>query len=96
MNRIPFSVYDFFGYLSTGFLIMVAVDFVSGSLRILGDNPTVALGIVWIVIAYISGQIIANPSAWLLKRMGIKHSTQRLGRYAVKMMRKEGMSCHMT
>lgn len=71
MNRIPFSVYDFFGYLASGFLLMVAVDYVVGEQWMLQEDQSVVLGLLWIVAAYIIGQIIASPSAWLLERMVI-------------------------
>jgi len=69
MNRIPFSVYDFFGYLASGFLFMVAVDYVIGKQWVLRDELSVVLGLFWIVVAYIIGQILAGTSAWLLERL---------------------------
>ena len=71
MNRIPFSVYDFFGYLASGFLLIVAVDYVIGEQWVLREDLSVVLGLFWIVVAYIIGQIIAGiaatalaPNAW--------------------------------
>jgi len=68
MNRIPFSVYDFFGYLASGFLLIVAVDYVIGEQWVLREDLSVVLGLFWIVVAYIIGQIIAGLAAWLLER----------------------------
>jgi hypothetical protein len=33
VSRIPFSVYDFFGYLTSGFLVLAALDLVFTALR---------------------------------------------------------------
>jgi hypothetical protein len=71
MNRIPFSVYDFFGYLISGFLLLVAIDYAGGYRFLLRNELSLTYGIFWTVIAYITGQILAGPSAWLLERIVI-------------------------
>lgn len=68
MNRIPFSVYDFFGYLASGFIFMVVIDYIVGKQWVLREDFSVVLATLWIVIAYITGQIIAGIAAWLLER----------------------------
>lgn len=68
MNRIPFSVYDFFGYLASGFLFMVAVDYVIGKQWVLGEDLSAIFALLFIIIAYVIGQINAGIAAWLLER----------------------------
>jgi hypothetical protein len=69
MGRIPFSVYDFFGYLASGFLFLVSVDYFVGKQWILDKEFSITLSLVGVVLAYVIGHIIANPSAWLLERI---------------------------
>lgn len=69
MNRIPFSVYDYFGHLASGFLLIVVLDYVIGEQWLLLENPPIGLWLVGVLVAYIIGQIIANPSAWLFERI---------------------------
>jgi hypothetical protein len=68
MNRIPFSAYDFFGYLASGFLIIASVDSLGTERVVLQEDLSAVLSIFWIGMAYIIGQILASPSAWLLER----------------------------
>jgi hypothetical protein len=77
MNKIPFSIYDFFGYLASGFLVLMAVDYVSARDWLIGGQLSTVLGIFWIVISYILGQILAGPSAWLLERIIVGKWLQR-------------------
>lgn len=68
MNRIPFSVYDFFGYLASGFIIIVVIDYIIGVQWLLKEDLSVVLTLLWIVTAYIIGQINAGIASWLLER----------------------------
>lgn len=69
MNRIPFSVYDFFGYIASGVLILAAVEYIVGKQWVFRNEKGVLFGLFWIILAYIIGQVLANPSAWLLERI---------------------------
>jgi len=68
MDRIPFSAYDFFGYLASGFLLIATVDFGFDLHWLFVNDPGIVLGLFWVSAAYVVGQILANPSAWLLER----------------------------
>jgi len=65
MDKIPFSVYDFFGYLTAGLVVVAAADFAYRN----GSGLNVPLGLeatfVWLVIIYATGHIIASFSAFL-------------------------------
>lgn len=68
MDKLPFSVYDFFGYLASGFLLLMTVDYMAAGEWIMREHQNMVLAIFWIILSYITGQILAGPSAWLLER----------------------------
>jgi hypothetical protein len=69
MNKIPFSIYDFFGYLACGFVLLTAVDFAFNRGQLLKQKPDGFTAIVffWIILVYSTGHLIANISAYLLE-----------------------------
>jgi hypothetical protein len=68
MSAIPFAIYDFFGYLASGFLLLAIGDYTLNQHWILRDDPGLVLIVVSIVTAYTTGHIIANISGFLLER----------------------------
>src|SRR5215204_4495629 len=68
MSQLPFSVYDFFGYLAAGFIVLAATDYAFDLHWLLENDLTLPIGIVWIVVAYILGHIIANIAGHVLQR----------------------------
>ena len=67
MGRIPFSVYDFFGYLACGFLLLVGADYALDLGVPFSDGWSLPEGSLFILIAYVTGQIAAGLAAWLLE-----------------------------
>jgi len=67
MDKIPFSIYDFFGYLASGFLILGATDYAFNSGWLDKKEIGIGFGVLWIVIAYIFGHILANLSGHFLE-----------------------------
>lgn len=68
MSKIPFSVYDTFAYLASGFIVAVAADFAFGiGLRDEGDIAVVD-AVFWILVIYIGGHLIAHLSSVLLEK----------------------------
>ena len=67
MNKIPFSVYDFFGYLATGFLMLVAAAYATGRVDLLREQPSLVIGFFWIVVAYVVGHIVAHIASAFLE-----------------------------
>lgn len=63
MSKIPFSVYDFFGYLSAGFLTIIAFEYAFGSTDVLHTEHTVAFGFAIVVVAYMVGHTVAHLSS---------------------------------
>jgi hypothetical protein len=66
--KVPFSAYDFFGYLACGFMVISAADFAFGQSRLFqsewGVVPTVAL----IFAAYVMGHAIAHLASLALEK----------------------------
>jgi len=67
MFKVPFSLYDFFGYLSAGLIILAGADFALdlGIISLVGSS-TVYLAVT-IVAVYVLGHINANISSWFLE-----------------------------
>ncbi len=63
--KIPFSVYDFFGYLAAGFVCLVAVDYAFSGGWLLEADPKLIPGIVLVFIAYAFGHAVSHV-AWAL------------------------------
>ena len=68
MDKIPFSVYDFFAYLSSGAVLLVTADYVAATGLLFQKELGTILGVVLILLAYVCGQIVAHFSSWLLEK----------------------------
>ena len=67
MNRIPFDVYDFFGYLASGAVIVVGLELVFGFPHVLGRDLKLVDSLLLLLAVYVSGQLIATPAKALLE-----------------------------
>jgi hypothetical protein len=67
MSSIPFSVYDFFGYLAAGLVVVAAADFAFNGGSGLSTSLGLTAGFLWIVIIYVTGHIVAAVSSFLLE-----------------------------
>lgn len=65
--KIPFSVYDFFAYLASGFMVLAALDFGVGTGHLLSSDVTVTSSALLLVSAYVLGQLVAQVSALTLE-----------------------------
>lgn len=65
--KIPFSIYDFFAYLASGFLILCAADYAFEGGWVLQEDLRAPYAIFWTVLAYIIGHIIATLSSFWLE-----------------------------
>jgi hypothetical protein len=63
--KVPFSVYDFFGYLAAGFVCLASLDFAFARGWLLDADPKLIPGIVLLFIAYVIGHAVAHV-AWSL------------------------------
>jgi hypothetical protein len=66
--KIPFSIYDFFGYLLAGFLVLAAIDFTYNAAGVLAGASSALVITFWAVAAYIAGHLIAGASSAVLER----------------------------
>ncbi len=68
MDKIPFSVYDFFGLLSSGTVILAGVWFAHKGVDAFQQELNVAQGLVLVLAAYLLGHVVASVSSFLLER----------------------------
>jgi hypothetical protein len=68
-QKIPFASYDFWAYLSAGFLLLVAVDQAAGTKLLMRDSWTVVQGIIAVSLAYVVGQLVGSLSSWLFEKV---------------------------
>lgn len=67
MSKIPFTVYDIFGYLSSGFLLLMGISYAEhGTFEHLHDSNILSW-VLLIIIVYITGHILASMSKWILE-----------------------------
>ncbi len=67
IDKIPFGLYDFFGYLASGLLIVVGMDVVFGFPQILSRDLTIIESAVLILGVYVAGQAVATPAKLILE-----------------------------
>ena len=65
--KIPFSVYDFFGYLSAGFIVLYAADFTFGFGFIATKELGVQTSALLAILSYTVGHLVANISSFILE-----------------------------
>lgn len=68
MDALPFSVYDFFGYLAAGFVVLVAATAAFLGDAAIRSTPSVIEDALLIVLAYVAGQLISTISRTVLER----------------------------
>ena len=67
MDKIPFSVYDFFAYLPSGIVLIAIGDYVM-HLGLAGREKVGSLMVVGLlVIAYVLGQVVAHLSSFIFE-----------------------------
>ena len=71
--KIPFSTYDFFGYLSAGFVVFAAVDYSFGQAWLTNPEPKLVSAIVLTFIAYVLGHAVAHLSWWLVEESFVRN-----------------------
>lgn len=69
MEKFPFTNYDFWAYLSAGFLFLVAIDQATGSHLLMRDQWTFVQTAIAFSLAYVVGQIVASASSFLFETL---------------------------
>jgi hypothetical protein len=77
VNQLPFSVYDFFGNLASGVIVIVGITVAFIGYEPLRESSSLPVGIVLVIAAYILGHIVANLAGDLIERRFV---AERLGR----------------
>jgi hypothetical protein len=68
-HKIPFNSYDFWAYLSAGFLFLFALDQVAATELLMRENWTIVQGVIAVSCAYTVGQIVESMSSWLFEKL---------------------------
>lgn len=68
-QKIPFTSYDFWAYLSAGFMLLFAVDQAAGAHLLMREQWTLAQGVMAASVAYAVGQQVASASSWLYEKL---------------------------
>jgi hypothetical protein len=77
VDKIPFSVYDFFAYLSSGAVVLTTVDYVWGLGVLERKEVGSVLGIALVILAYVTGHIVAQFSSMLFEHTIVKRILKR-------------------
>lgn len=67
MNRLPLQPYDFFGYLGSGLLVVVGMQFVLGFPEVIGHDFHFVEGAILFLGVYVAGQMMATPAKVVLE-----------------------------
>lgn len=68
-QKIPFTSYDFWAYLSAGFMLLFALDQAAGMHLLMRETWTIVQGLMAVSIAYVVGQLVASVSSLLYERL---------------------------
>ncbi len=77
MDKIPFSVYDFFAYLSSGTVVLATVDYTWGLGILERKEVSALLGIALVILAYVTGHIVSQFSSLLFEHTIVKRILNR-------------------
>lgn len=69
MNRIPFTIYDFFAYLSSGSVLVVTIDYLFGFQWVIKKDMGPVLALLLIFLSYIAGHCVAHFSSPILEQL---------------------------
>jgi hypothetical protein len=68
-QKIPFTSYDFWAYLSAGFMLLFALDQAAGIHLLMRETWTVVQCLIAVSVAYAVGQLVASASSLLYERL---------------------------
>lgn len=68
-QKVPFTSYDFWAYLSAGFIVLAAIDYVASTHLLYRDSWTVVQGVMAMVSAYTVGQMVASMASFLYEKV---------------------------
>lgn len=68
-TKFPFTSYDFWAYLSAGFLLLFAVDYVAQTNLLMRESWTVVQSVLAFSCAYAAGHVVASLSSFVFERL---------------------------
>lgn len=68
-QKIPFTSYDFWAYLSAGFMLLFALDQAAETHLLMREKWTVVQGVMAVSVAYAVGQLVASTSSLLYEKL---------------------------
>lgn len=68
-QKIPFTSYDFWAYLSAGFMLLFALDQAAGTKLLTRESWTLVQSVVAMSIAYAVGQLVASASSMIFEKI---------------------------
>jgi len=69
MDKLPFGIYDFFAYLSSGAVLLAAADYVYALGVLDMKDVSAPLGVALLVFLYVIGQIVAQFSSLFFEQI---------------------------
>lgn len=69
--KVPFSIYDFFGYLAAGAIVMFAWAIASNAPWLSGEM-SVVVSVGGVLLAYLLGHVLASISSWVFERQVVR------------------------
>ena len=71
MDKIPFTAYDFFAYLSSGFLFLTSLDvvFEAKVITMRDSEFTFILSAVLLILSYITGHLLGHFSSMIYEKL---------------------------
>lgn len=77
MDKIPFSVYDFFAYLSSGSILLATVDYICAFGFLSREKIAPLFAVLLVVLAYVCGHIAAHFSSFLYEHVMVARVLKR-------------------
>src|ERR1043166_3298019 len=76
MKELPFSVYDFFAYLASGFVVLLVGGYAFGMTTIPAKDASSVELLAWVIGAYVTGHVVAHLSGAVIETTIVR---QRIG-----------------
>jgi hypothetical protein len=72
LDRIPFTLYDFFAYLASGIVVLAVADLTLGTNILLRESIPPLLAVLLVCFAYVAGHVVAQLSSVFLEALFVR------------------------
>lgn len=72
MDKLPFTVYDFFACLSSGLVLLAGIAAAFMGSDGWARTPSTVVSLVLVVVVYAAGHLVANVSGFLYERLAVR------------------------